>query len=82
VHAYCRRRSNVDSADDLVADVFLTVWRKIRDAPDGEDALPWLYRIAYLKVTNHWREANRRKKLDEQLESIGIEPASLIQDQV
>jgi len=58
------------------------VWRKIHDAPDGEDALRWLYRIAYLTVTNHWRGTNRRKKLDEKLESIGIQPAPLIQDQV
>ena len=82
VYAYCRRRVNADSVDDLVGDVFLTVWRRIADAPVGEGALGWLYRIAYLVTGNHWRGTNRRKRLDQKLESIGIQPVPLVQDQV
>lgn len=82
VYAYCGRRVGADSVDDLVADVFLTAWRRIADAPTGDDALAWLYRISYLTTSNHWRGRSRRKSLDEKLESIGIQPAPLVQDQV
>ncbi len=82
VYAYCGRRVGADSVDDLVADVFLTVWRRIADAPSGEGALGWLYRISYLVASNHWRGTSRRRRLDEKLESIGIQPEPLVQDQV
>lgn len=81
VYAYCRRRSYKDAVDDLVADVFLTVWRKIDSAPDDDDPIQWLYRIAYLVLTNHWRRSGRQKKLAEKLRSIGAEPMPLIPDQ-
>lgn len=83
VFAYCRRRVNPDSVDDLVADVFLTVWRRIADAPVDADAeLGWLYRIAYHHAGNHWRGASRRKRLEAKLESIGIQSKPLLQDQL
>jgi len=82
VYAYCGRRVGADSVDDLVADVFLTVWRRIGDAPSGDGALGWLYRISHLTTSNHWRGTSRRKRLDEKLESIGIQPVPLVQDQV
>ena len=80
VYAYCRRRTNADSVDDLVADVFLTVWRRIADAPPGDAELAWLYRIAYHHAGNHWRRTSRQMKLGERLESIGIQAVPLVQD--
>lgn len=82
VYAYCRRRSTADTVEDLVADVYLTAWRKISDAPDGEDALRWLYRIAYLVLTNHWRGTGRRRRLHEKLGSIGVDTVPSIPDQL
>jgi RNA polymerase sigma-70 factor (ECF subfamily) len=82
VYAYCRRRVEPDSVDDLVADVFLTAWRRIDDAPNGDGALGWLYRISYLVTSNHWRGTSRRKRLIRKLESIGIQPIPLVQDQI
>src|SRR5690242_4679562 len=43
VLAYARRRVGPD-ADDIVAEVFTTAWRRREAVPDL--ALPWLYRTA------------------------------------
>lgn len=73
IYAYCGRRVEADQTDDLTADVFLTVWRRINDAPDDESAmLPWLYRIAYLTLSNHWRGLRRKKALHEKLVAQGL----------
>jgi len=40
VRSYAARRAGLDAADDVVAEVFLTAWRRIDDLPD--DPLPWL----------------------------------------
>lgn len=61
--AYCRRRVDAHAVDDLVADVFLAAWRRIDDAPPVDEALPWLYRIAYNTTANHWRGRHRRQRL-------------------
>jgi RNA polymerase sigma-70 factor (ECF subfamily) len=82
VAAYCRRRASADDVDDLTADVFLTVWRKIDQVPDGDDVLPWIYRVAYLVVTNHWRGTRRKRRLDSKLEAIGVVPRASLHDQV
>ncbi len=82
VTAYVRRRTEIDSVDDLTAEVFLTVWRKIDEAPEGDDAIRWLYRISYLVLTNHWRRSGRNRRLDRKLESIGIEASVSADEQV
>lgn len=82
VAAYCRRRAHPDQVDDLTADVFATVWRKIDEAPEGEEALPWLYRIAYLTLSNHWRSRSRRRRLEAKIASLGLPVAASTHDQV
>jgi RNA polymerase sigma-70 factor (ECF subfamily) len=83
VAAYCRRRADADQVDDLVADVFLTAWRKIDDVPEGEETLPWLYQVAYLVLTNHWRGIGRKKRLQEKMETLGLPTTRpLLHDQV
>lgn len=82
VWLYCRRRVGVDRADDAMGDVYLTVWRRIGEAPEPEAALPWLYRIAYLTVSNHWRSAGRRHKLRDKMSSLGVVPPTSVADQV
>ncbi|MEE8375669.1 MAG: RNA polymerase sigma factor [Acidimicrobiia bacterium] len=82
VWLYCRRRVGVDLADDAMGDVFLAVWRRIGEAPDSVDALPWLYRISYLTVSNHWRSAGRRKRLLDKVSAMGVTPPHPIADQV
>jgi len=82
VWLYCRRRVGVDRADDVMGDVFLTVWRRIGDSPSAPEALPWLYRIAHLTVSNHWRTFGRKRRLQEKVDAIGVSAPAPIADQV
>lgn len=82
VWLYCRRRVGVDRADDVMSDVFLTVWRRINEAPSVHDALPWLYRISYLTVSNHWRSAGRKKRLESKVATVPVAPPEALVDQL
>ena len=63
VTAYCRRRMPADRVDDVVAETFLTAWRRLADVPEGEPALLWLYRVAYRLVGHEYRSTSRRRRL-------------------
>ena len=76
VFVYCRRRVSADRVDDVVADTFLTAWRKIDQVPDGDEALPWLYGVAYRVLMHQWRGTSRRKRLNERLASIGVDSST------
>lgn len=73
VYAYCRRRTDVDRVDDAVADTFLTAWKRIEEVPKGDEALPWLYGVAYRVLSHQWRSASRRRRLDKKLTGIGLD---------
>lgn len=62
-----RRTSNGDDAADVVAETFLTAWRRLDDVPDGDDARPWLYGVARLVLANHHRGERRRSGLSDRL---------------
>jgi RNA polymerase sigma-70 factor (ECF subfamily) len=53
--AYARRRVDKQDAQDVVADTFLVVWRRIEDVPVGQAALPWLYALARRAVAQTYR---------------------------
>lgn len=61
VHAYARRRIDPASAEDVVAETFLTAWRRLDRVP--ADALPWLYATARHVLANHRRGDARRAAL-------------------
>ena len=56
IHAYLTRRVGSDSADDLLADVWIGAY-KSRHRYEGEwsEARPWLYGIARYTVFSYWR---------------------------
>ncbi|POM25744.1 ECF RNA polymerase sigma factor SigE [Actinomadura rubteroloni] len=56
IHRYAARRLGADRADDIVADTFLTAFRR-RGRYDltREDAAPWLYGIAANLIGKHHR---------------------------
>ena len=57
VRTYVRRRSDAQTADDVVADVFVVAWRRLDDVPD--DPLPWLLGVARRTLANSRRTAAR-----------------------
>jgi RNA polymerase sigma-70 factor (ECF subfamily) len=59
---YARRRCDVDTADDVVADALLVVWRRLDEVPD-DAVLPWCYRVAANCLANTRRAAGRRVRL-------------------
>ena len=74
VYAYCRRRTSADRVDDAVAEVFLTVWRRMDELPAQGEILPWAYSIAHGVLSNQWRSDSRRRNLDRKLAAIGADP--------
>jgi RNA polymerase sigma factor (sigma-70 family) len=72
--AYCRRRLPRDAVDDVLAEVFLTVWRRMDQIPAGSE-LPWMYGVARNVVLNHHRGSNRRSRLSPRLLSRWSEAA-------
>lgn len=68
--AYCSWRAGSQSdAQDAVAEVFLTAWRRLDDVPDGDAARVWLYATARRVLANQRRSLRRRLALQERLTS-------------
>ncbi|NNC80989.1 MAG: sigma-70 family RNA polymerase sigma factor [Acidimicrobiales bacterium] len=65
VYAYCARRFSPSLAEDVTAEVFGIAWAKFDDAPFGGEALPWLYRIAFLTASNQRRRLGARRRYEE-----------------
>jgi RNA polymerase sigma factor (sigma-70 family) len=64
VHAYLARRAGRDTADDLVAEVWLRAFRdRANFAPRYTDARPWLYGIARNVLNAHWRQMSKAPPL-------------------
>jgi RNA polymerase sigma-70 factor (ECF subfamily) len=76
VLAYCVRRVGRQDAADLVAEVFAVAWRRLESVPKGEEALPWLYGVAFRVVMHHWRSHGRRRRLATKLASMPPEAAT------
>jgi RNA polymerase sigma-70 factor (ECF subfamily) len=74
--AYARRRGLAPAdADDLTANVFVVAWRRIDDVPNGEEALMWLYGVAFNELRNFRRTTRRRTRLVARLASTSAMPA-------
>ncbi|HSX66041.1 sigma-70 family RNA polymerase sigma factor [Nocardioides sp.] len=70
VRRYLVRRAPGDAVDDLLAEVFLVLWRRRRDLPE-DDPLPWTYAVARGCLANAARARVRRLRL---LERLGAQP--------
>ena len=68
VVAYCRwRAASPGDAEDAVAEVFLTAWRRLDDVPGGDGARVWLYATARRAMANQRRSGRRRAALLDRL---------------
>jgi RNA polymerase sigma-70 factor, ECF subfamily len=66
--AYCGwRAASASDAQDAVAEVFLTAWRRLDDMPEGDAARIWLYATARRVIANQRRSSRRRVALHERL---------------
>lgn len=69
---YLRRRTDAATADDILGDVLLVMWRRRLDIPD-DAALPWCYGVARGCLANARRGDDRRLRLVHRLQA---EPAA------
>jgi RNA polymerase sigma-70 factor (ECF subfamily) len=69
VRGYAMRRCDPETADDVVADVFLVAWRRRDELP--AEPLPWLLGTARHVLANHARGQSRRGRL---LDRLAAEP--------
>jgi RNA polymerase sigma factor (sigma-70 family) len=82
IRQFCRRRVANDLVDDAVAETFLTAWRRLEDVPAGDEALIWLYGVAYRVIGHQWRSTARRRRLEDRLRSVVRRPASAADESV
>src|SRR3954454_136351 len=61
IRSYARRRAPDDLAEDVVAQTYLTAWRRCDEAVAG--GLPWLYRTARFTLANHQRTERRQLRV-------------------
>lgn len=65
VRAYARRRSDEETAGEVVAGTFLVAWRRRAEVPD--DPLPWLYGVARRVLADQRRTHSRQARVAERL---------------
>jgi RNA polymerase sigma-70 factor (ECF subfamily) len=63
VRRFLARRTDADTADDVLAETLLVCWRRLDDVPDGDEALPWAYAVARNALANADRGARRQRRL-------------------
>jgi RNA polymerase sigma-70 factor (ECF subfamily) len=65
---YAVRRTDPDTARDVVAETFLVVWRRLSAVPpEARDVRPWLYGVARRVLANTERSRRRAELLTAQL---------------
>jgi len=70
---YALRRTDPATADDVVADSLLVLWRRLDEVPD-DAVLPWCYGVARRCLANRRRSADRQVSVMDRL--MGERPVS------
>ena len=61
VRRFLARRTDPDTAGDVLADTLLVCWRRLDDVPD--QPVPWAYGVARNALANAERGARRQRRL-------------------
>ena len=69
---YLARRTDAETAADVLGDTLLVAWRRFDDVPT--EALPWLYGVARNCLANAERGVRRRVRLASRLAEQPVEP--------
>ncbi len=74
---FVQRRAHSDHAEDVVADAFLVVWRRLEEAPrPHDDARAWIFGITRNILLNEHRGEHRRRALGVRLAEATTAPAA------
>jgi RNA polymerase sigma-70 factor (ECF subfamily) len=69
--AYALRRGvEHGAAEEIVAETFTVLWRRMGEAPETQMLLPWLYAVAARILANQRRTAARRERLFARLQNV------------
>jgi RNA polymerase sigma-70 factor (ECF subfamily) len=65
IYAYVHRRATNSSSDvsDIVSEVFITAWRRIKDVPPSPQDRLWLFGVAQKCLLEHRRRWSHRLRL-------------------
>ena len=78
VHApvlrYLARRADAATADDVLSDTLLVLWRRFGDVP-SDAPVPWAIGVARGCLANHRRADERRLRLVRRLAETAVAPA-------
>ncbi len=74
VHHLASQSLGADAAEDIVQDVFLTVWRKAASFDPGRGSFrSWLLQITHFRILNELRRRSRRPAIDPEAGAKAIE---------
>ncbi len=63
---YVGRRTDPDTAQDVLAEALVVLWRRLEDVPT-DNPLPWCYAVTRGCLANATRAAHRQRRLVERL---------------
>jgi RNA polymerase sigma-70 factor, ECF subfamily len=63
VRRFLLRRTDADTADDVLGETMLVCWRRFDELPPADERLPWVYVTARNCLRNAERSARRRSRL-------------------
>jgi RNA polymerase sigma-70 factor (ECF subfamily) len=72
VRRFLLRRTDADTADDVLSETMLVCWRRFADLPAAGERLPWVYVTARNCLRNAERSARRRTRLTARI--VAIDP--------